>query len=156
MGLKDDIQTDVGEAFDFDLSDAVVSFQVVKDNDLDYDPVFGKRGSSSVVGTGRGVLDPLNDQREFDTGILLTDVGFLMLANEVTIEPEVGLAIVDNHFGGNLDGVPTDKLAKMVVYQPKDSGLNPLTGPATGNFYLQYSTSNDMRIFDLPKNFKGK
>ena len=84
MGMREDIQKDMAEAFDTDLADAVVPFSGGITLPGDWDPVT-ETGSGDVViaYTGRGVMDSYKDQRVDGMNILATDQLLIALTNEV-------------------------------------------------------------------------
>jgi hypothetical protein len=111
MGMRDDIQADVAEAFDSDLADAVQPFTGERVVAGEYDPVTGSGGSTTVTYTGRGVfgsftIQELAGSSLVGTGetqgqhILRSDVKLTALQNEVTETPQIddkinGYAVVN-------------------------------------------------------------
>lgn len=90
MGLRDDIQADLAEAFDDDLADAVYTFTGSYMGPGVWDPVSETSTAQPVTYTGRGVLDSYDSRRIDDLNILVGDVLLICLANEVTDKPAVG------------------------------------------------------------------
>lgn len=90
MGLRDDIQADLAEAFDDDLADAVSTFTGTYMGPGVWDPVSETSTAQSVTYTGRGVLDNYDSRRIDGVNILVGDVLLICLANEVTDRPAVG------------------------------------------------------------------
>lgn len=90
MGLRDDIQTDLAEAFDEDLADAVSTFTGTYMGPGVWDPVNETTTAQPVTYTGRGVLDSYDSRRIDGLNILVGDVLLIALANEVTDKPAVG------------------------------------------------------------------
>ncbi|MFV3314116.1 glutamate 5-kinase [Pseudomonas sp. NY15374] len=90
MGLRDDIQADLAEAFDDDLADAVFPFTGSYMGPGDWDPVSETSTAQPVSYTGRGVLDSYDSRRIDGLNILVGDVLLICLANEVTDKPAVG------------------------------------------------------------------
>lgn len=94
MGLRDDIQTDLAEAFDDDLADAVTAFTgtrtVASDTDSGIDDWMlppSETTDSTLTYTGRGVFTDYSTY-ELDSDIVdVTDVKLICLANEITSEP---------------------------------------------------------------------
>lgn len=94
MGLRDDIQTDLAEAFDDDLSDAVTAFTgvrtVASDTDDGVDDWMNPPSTpstSTLTYSGRGVFTDYS-KYELDSDIIdVTDVKLICLANEITAEP---------------------------------------------------------------------
>lgn len=92
MGLRDELQTDVAEAFDSDLADAIHAFTCTKIiNSGEYDPVT-ETYSEQIDGSysGRGVLFGSYSQYEvLNLGVLASDSKAIVLQNEVTADPKV-------------------------------------------------------------------
>lgn len=94
MGLRDDIQADLAEAFDDDLADAVQAFTGSYMGPGVWDPVNETTTAQPVTYTGRGVLDSYDSRRIDGLNILVGDVLLICLANEVTDKPAVGHKIM--------------------------------------------------------------
>ncbi|MDH0705319.1 glutamate 5-kinase [Pseudomonas sp. GD03862] len=90
MGLRDDIQADLAEAFDDDLADAVSEFTGTYMGPGVWDPVSETTTAQPVTYTGRGVLSRYEDSRIDNVNILVGDLRLTALANEVTDTPDVG------------------------------------------------------------------
>jgi len=90
MGLRDDIQVDLAEAFDDDLADAVSAFTGTYMGPGVRDPVSETTTAQPVTYTGRGVLDSYESRRIDNINIKVGDVLLICLANEVTDKPAVG------------------------------------------------------------------
>lgn len=90
MGLRDDIQTDLAEAFDTDLADAVQPFTGEYLGPGVYDPVTEETTAQPRTYTGRGVLDSYDSRRIDNINIKVGDVLLICLANETTDAPAVG------------------------------------------------------------------
>lgn len=94
MGLRDELQADLAEAFDDDLSDAVTAFTgtrtVASDTDDGVDDWMlppGEPSASTLTYSGRGVFTDYS-KYELDSDIIdVTDVKLICLANEITNEP---------------------------------------------------------------------
>lgn len=94
MGLRDDLQADLAEAFDDELSDAVTAFvgtrTVADDTDSDIDDWMNPPDTptaSTLTYTGRGVFTDYSTY-ELDSDIInVTDVKLIVLQNEITAEP---------------------------------------------------------------------
>lgn len=95
MGLRDDIQTDLAEAFDDDLADAVASFTGTREVPGAYDPVTGGTTTTTVNYTGRGVFARYLRDEVDGQHIISTDTKLIALQNEVTNTPAVGDYISD-------------------------------------------------------------
>ena len=90
MGLRDELQADLAEAFNTDLADAVVNFTGEYMGPGDWDPVEEVSTAQPVMYTGRGVLSRYEDSRIDNVNILVGDLRLTALANEVTDTPDVG------------------------------------------------------------------
>ena len=94
MGLRDDIQADLAEAFDNDLADAVTAFTgvrtVASDTDNGIDDWMNPPDAATeatLTYTGRGVFADYTAY-EIDNDIVqASDVKLICLANEITTEP---------------------------------------------------------------------
>lgn len=90
MGLRDELQADIAEAFNEDLADAVQSFsceRVIKKN---FDPVHETYDEEKISYSGRGVPFGSYNQYEIQTlGVLATDKKAVVLQNEVTMVPKI-------------------------------------------------------------------
>ena len=88
MGLRDDIQTDLGIAFDTDLADAVKIFEFTSRGDSSYDTNTGLVSTTDQSAFSRGVFnDPTQDQLQ-DSNVRPTDVVITILQNELTLVPK--------------------------------------------------------------------
>ncbi|WP_434695339.1 glutamate 5-kinase [Pseudomonas sp. Z1-14] len=115
MGLRDDIQIDLAEAFDTDLSDAVQPFTGEYLGPGVYDPVTETTTQQPVTYTGRGVLDTYESRRIDNVNIKVGDVLLICLANETTDKPAVGHKITAQDL---LTG-------EQAVYQVVSPGIDP-------------------------------
>lgn len=90
MGLRDEIQEDIAEAFDEDLADAVHPFTCERITKKNWDP---KTETHIVVKenySGRGVLFGSYSQYQIQTlGVLATDKKATVLQNEVSMAPKI-------------------------------------------------------------------
>ena len=94
MGLRDDLQADLAEAFDDELSDAVTAFvgtrTVADDTDSGIDDWMNPPdtpSASTLTYTGRGVFTDYSTYELNSDIINVTDVKLICLANEITNEP---------------------------------------------------------------------
>ena len=94
MGLRDDIQADLAEAFDDDLSDAVTAFTgtrtVASETDDGFDDWMlppGEPSASALTYTGRGVFDKKFYEDKESATIQITDVLLTCLQSEITETP---------------------------------------------------------------------
>lgn len=88
MGLRDEIQADVAEAFNDDLGDAVHTFTCERVSKKNWDPKTEIYIEVKDNYSGRGVLFGSYSQYEIQTlGVLATDKKATVLQNEVTMVP---------------------------------------------------------------------
>lgn len=94
MGLRDDLQADLAEAFDDELSDAVTAFTgtrtVASDTDTGVDDWMNPPdtpSASTLTYTGRGVFTDYSTYELNSDIINVTDVKLIVLQNEITAEP---------------------------------------------------------------------
>lgn len=94
MGLRDDIQADLAEAFNDELADAVTAFAgtrtVASDTDSGIDDWMNPPdtpSASTLTYTGRGVFTDYSTYELNSDIINVTDVKLICLANEITSEP---------------------------------------------------------------------
>lgn len=92
MGLREEIQADLAEAFDTDLADAVKPFTGgVTLPSEQWDPVTETGGDPVVISyTGRGVFDSFKIAVIDGMNIKATDQLLIALTNETTGIPQVG------------------------------------------------------------------
>ena len=115
MGIRDEIQAELAEAFDEDLADAVSTFAGTYMGPGVWDPVNETTTAQPVTYTGRGVLDSYDTRRIDGLNIMVGDVLLICLANEVTDRPAVGHQItVDDLLTG-----------QQVTYRIVSPGIDP-------------------------------
>ena len=91
MGLREDIQADMAEAFDTDLADAVKDFTGGITLPGTWDPVTEESAGEVVIAySGRGVFDAYEVRLVDGINIKSTDQLLIVLTNEVTGAPQVG------------------------------------------------------------------
>ncbi|MCE0850549.1 glutamate 5-kinase [Pseudomonas asiatica] len=90
MGLRDELQADLAQAFNTDLADAVLAFTGEYMGPGVWDPVSETTTAQPVTYTGRGVLSGYEDSRIDNVNILVGDLRLTALTNEVTDTPDVG------------------------------------------------------------------
>lgn len=90
MGLRDELQADLAQAFNTDLADAVLAFTGEYMGPGVVDPVTEETTAQPVIYTGRGVLSRYEDSRIDNVNILVGDLRLTALANEVSDTPDVG------------------------------------------------------------------
>lgn len=90
MGLRDEIQADIAEAFNEDLADTVHSFTCERISKTNWDPKTETHVEVKENYFGRGVLFSSYSQYEIQTlGVLATDKKATVLQNEVPIAPKI-------------------------------------------------------------------
>lgn len=89
MGLRDDIQADLAEAFDEedDLADAVTAFTGSREVAGEYDPTTGT-STTTVTYSGRGVFGSFRQDEIDGQHILRTDIKVTALQNEVLLDTD--------------------------------------------------------------------
>lgn len=94
MGLRDDLQADLAEAFNTDLSDAVTAFTgtrtVASETDDGFDDWMLPPGAvtyAALTYSGRGVFADYSTYELESDIINVTDVKLIVLQNEITNEP---------------------------------------------------------------------
>ncbi|WP_280041283.1 hypothetical protein [Pseudomonas sp. Hg5Tf] len=91
MGLREEIQADMAEAFDTDLADAVQPFTGGIMLPGTWDPVTETGGDPVVINySGRGVFDSFKVALIDGMNIKATDQLLIALTNETTGIPQVG------------------------------------------------------------------
>jgi len=85
MGLRDDLQRDLGEAFDTDLADAVKPVSAVRTVQGEYDPDSPTLGETVTNYVGRGVFGKYLSKEIDGTLIQTTDEKLTILQNELFI-----------------------------------------------------------------------
>lgn len=88
MGMREEIQADLKEAFDTELADAVRAFTGSRSVNLSYDPVTDTQMTDAESYTGRGVFGNFSKSEIDNLNILITDVRLLCLQSEVTDTPQ--------------------------------------------------------------------
>nr|WP_154927781.1 glutamate 5-kinase [Pantoea agglomerans] len=87
MGIRDELQAEIAEAFDTDLADAVHDFTGSYKVQAGWDPVTETGGETMRSYSGRGVLSRYELSRIDGVNILYGDLRLTALANEVTDTP---------------------------------------------------------------------
>lgn len=88
MGLREELQTEIAEAFNDDLADAVHTFTCERISKTNWDPKTETHVEFKENYSGRGVLFGSYSQYEIKTlGVLATDKKATVLQNEVTMVP---------------------------------------------------------------------
>ncbi|AVE54411.1 glutamate 5-kinase [Acinetobacter baumannii] len=90
MGLRDEIQAEIAEAFDEDLADAVHTFTCERIVSTSWNPKTNTSENVVENYSGRGVLFGSYSQYEVLTlGVLATDKKATVLQNEVSMVPKL-------------------------------------------------------------------
>lgn len=93
MGLRDEIQAELAEAFDDDLADAVSAFTGNYIAPGEWDPVEETTTSVPITYAGRGVLAKYETKRIDNINILSGDLQLIAITIEVTDRPAEGHTI---------------------------------------------------------------
>jgi hypothetical protein len=93
MGIYDDIQSEISEALDNDLSDTSVPLTLVQVYSDDYDPSTGTSRKIEVETETRGVAIPVDISKIDGEALKIGDVQFLILDSELAEIPELGEVI---------------------------------------------------------------
>jgi len=88
MGLREDIQRDLGAAFDTDLADAVKILTLIKISGA-YNTELSENVVTETSFTTRGVLDSYLDREVFNESVHPTDAKAIILTNELAATPEI-------------------------------------------------------------------
>ena len=93
MGLREDIQSDIEEAFNTDLADAVTSFtyRVVAST---FNPSNNTTSEVNTDYTSRGVFTRFTREIIKDESILATDTKLIILQHEIAVMPEKNNRII--------------------------------------------------------------
>jgi hypothetical protein len=83
MGLREDLQADIAEAFDDDLADAVTAFTGARTVVTGYNPVTEEPIKTVENYSGRGVFGSYSTDIADGINILLTDTKLTALQNEL-------------------------------------------------------------------------
>ena len=98
MGIKEEVQVDLKDAFDNDLTDAVKTF-VLEHNDRTLGSYSGANGTYTKSVTNhnsRGVFSDFDQMERFNTHIEPTDIKLIVIQNEIAIEPSVRDIVTEN------------------------------------------------------------
>lgn len=90
MGIRNDVQQDLGPEFDEDLADAVQPFTGSREVSGGYDPVTGTVTNTTETYAGRGVFGGYSVREIDNQHILATDTRLTALQNEITDTPQEG------------------------------------------------------------------
>ncbi|MDD2046106.1 hypothetical protein [Pseudomonas putida] len=86
MGLRDELQADMAEAFNTDLADAVSSVEGSRAVKGPYDPEIGGNPETTVFYAGRGVFGQYKAREIDGARILASDVRLKTLQNELFMQ----------------------------------------------------------------------
>jgi hypothetical protein len=97
MGLRDEAQEELREAFDVDLADVITNFKLVKSPTVgEYDPDTGTRPTTPQEFKSRGLFSAMPTRKVNGTSILSTDEELIIIADEIEQPPKVDDKIVTN------------------------------------------------------------
>ena len=108
MGIYSDIQQDVGEAFNTDLSDAVYPLTLKRVTYGSYDPDIGKPVEIVTETSTRGVAQPVNSSHYDGEVVKIGDVEFTILHSELSETPTLDHTIVYNDLSYIINSVLSD------------------------------------------------
>jgi len=94
MGIREDIQTSMKEAFDTDLKDVVCSFEIIKKTIGEYSVNTGVNETTETEHESRGVFEAMPTKKVNGTSILFTDEQLIINANELDTNLEVDDKII--------------------------------------------------------------
>ena len=105
MGLRDELQADLAEAFNTDLADAVLAFTGEYMGPGVFDPVTEETTAQPVTYAGRGVFHEYDEKRVDGLNIKFGDIQLIALTNEVAGRPGIGHLVETTEIVGIL-GIP--------------------------------------------------
>lgn len=108
MGMRDELQQELSDAFSNDLADAVTEFAGYREGTRgEYDPVLDDYVTTPPLNyTGRGVFSNFDTRLVDGNTILNTDKNLLVLTSEVTEVPKIGDTIDDQYVIHNMSQDP--------------------------------------------------
>lgn len=89
MGARDDIQTQLGTAFDTDLLDAVSTLSLVTVTPAVYDPTLSVNAPSEILHSTRGIFIEYGSRELINQAMEPTQIAVLILQNEVDVTPKI-------------------------------------------------------------------
>ena len=89
MGLRDEIQISLKEAFDTDLADIIVGFVLEKSTIGEYDVSLGTNAKTTTTHNSRGLFEAMPTLKANGTSVLFTDEQLVLIANELNTNLEV-------------------------------------------------------------------
>lgn len=112
MGLREELQADLKEAFDEDLSDAVrtLTLKHVSKDQTVYDPALGTNTRISVEYSTRGIFTGYTILEQFNSFIEPTDSKLIIIANELAVVPQIRDIISEGTDNYNIVGQLNDPL----------------------------------------------
>lgn len=90
MGIYADIQQEIGEALDNDLSDAKQTLTYVEITASEYNATTGKEYKVTNNVTTYGVVSPVDSSQIDGESVKITDLSFLILDSDLSVTPEIG------------------------------------------------------------------
>ena len=94
MGLRNDLQADIAEAFDDDLADAVTSF-TYREVARTMDPNTNTSSEVTTDYASRGVFTNFRREDLKDSNVLPTDTQVIVLQNELATTPTIEGFVID-------------------------------------------------------------
>ena len=106
MGLREELQADLKEAFDEDLSDAVkqITLKQVSKDLTTYDPVTGTNTRTSVDYYTRGIFTDYTIEERYNSFLEPTDSKLIIIANELEVVPQIRDVISEGATNYNIIG----------------------------------------------------
>jgi hypothetical protein len=88
MSIRDELQSELSDAFDDDLQDAVFSIKLIKGK-ISYDVSTGTNIKTGDTFNTRGIPYDINTSEIFNQALKPGDVSFIILQNELDSIPEI-------------------------------------------------------------------
>lgn len=89
MGLKDEINADIAQAFDMDLADAVKEFVATRHIQNDDDWAMNDNTGTQTEYKGRGVFGGYHAYEIDGQNVMATDIKLICLQSELTDTPQI-------------------------------------------------------------------
>lgn len=119
MGMRDEIQQELGAAFDAvdELADAVATFTCTRKKLVSSNPATGEDTYTEYVYSGRGVRGNYLEQRNLPIDYRSSDIRFLGLQSEVTEIPIIGDKLIFSDGGYSIISIQQDPAKVSWVLQ---------------------------------------
>lgn len=95
MGLKEDLENDIAEAFNGDLNDAIKEFSYYEYVRGNYDPDLGTSGSFGDPVQSRGAFVDYTQFEIMNSNVEAADSKLIVLQNELSATPSIGSKIIE-------------------------------------------------------------